>query len=124
MLALNVNNDKDFNNTDLTLSLVPNSVATVRDASLLDPPTAPPRKPRPTATVERLFSQVGIAFSAKRKSSDADTLDLEDIMFSRINLPYNCATLISQFGCVKILLFTFGSEITGDKNAIREPAHD
>eukprot|EP00966_Prymnesium_polylepis_P149987 3464947-Prymnesium_polylepis.1 len=36
--------------------------------------------PASSAAVERLFSQVGIAFSDKRKSSEADTL--EDIMFS------------------------------------------
>jgi hypothetical protein len=41
--------------------------------------------PASSAAVERLFSQVGIAFSAKRKSAESDTL--EDIMFSRINLP-------------------------------------
>ena len=35
--------------------------------------------------VERLFSQVGIAFSAKRKSGKADTI--ADIMFARANLP-------------------------------------
>ena len=35
--------------------------------------------------VERLFSQVGIAFAAKRKSAEAATL--EDMMFARINLP-------------------------------------
>ena len=38
-----------------------------------------------TAAVERLFSQVGIAFAAKRKRGEADAL--EDIMFARINLP-------------------------------------
>ena len=38
-----------------------------------------------SAAVERLFSQVGIAFAAKRKSGEAATL--EDIMFARINLP-------------------------------------
>ena len=41
--------------------------------------------PASSAAVERLFSQVGIAFAAKRKRADAGTL--EDIMFSRINLP-------------------------------------
>ena len=41
--------------------------------------------PASSAAVERLFSQVGIAFAAKRKSASAATL--EDIMFSRINLP-------------------------------------
>ena len=40
------------------------------------------------AAVERLFSHVGIAFAANRKNADADTLELlEDIMFSRYNLP-------------------------------------
>ena len=34
---------------------------------------------------ERLFSQIGIAFSAKRKSAEADTL--QHIMFARCNLP-------------------------------------
>jgi len=38
-----------------------------------------------SAAVERLFSQVGIAFSAKRKSGKADTI--ADIMFARANLP-------------------------------------
>ena len=37
------------------------------------------------AAVERLFSQVSIAFSAKRKSGKADTI--ADIMFARANLP-------------------------------------
>ena len=37
-----------------------------------------------SATVERLFSKVGIAFSAKRKSSEAATL--EDILFAHVNL--------------------------------------
>ena len=41
--------------------------------------------PASSAAVERLFSQVGIAFAAKRKSGEAATL--EDIMFARINLP-------------------------------------
>ena len=41
--------------------------------------------PATSATVERLFSQVGIAFSKKRKSAEAGTI--EDLMFSRINLP-------------------------------------
>jgi predicted nucleic acid-binding Zn ribbon protein len=41
--------------------------------------------PATSASVERLFSQVGIAFANKRKSADAATL--EDIIFSRINLP-------------------------------------
>ena len=41
--------------------------------------------PASSAAVERLFSQVGIAFSAKRKRGSAATL--EDIMFSRFNLP-------------------------------------
>ena len=42
-------------------------------------------RPASSTAVERLFSQVGIAFAAKRKSASAATL--EDIMFSRINLP-------------------------------------
>ena len=37
------------------------------------------------AAVERLFSQVGIAFSAKRRSAESDTL--ADQMFARFNLP-------------------------------------
>ena len=41
--------------------------------------------PATSASVERLFSQVGIAFSAKRKSGEADTL--ADIMFAHANLP-------------------------------------
>ena len=41
--------------------------------------------PASSAAVERLFSQVGIAFSAKRKRGKADTL--ADIMFARANLP-------------------------------------
>ena len=41
--------------------------------------------PASSAAVERLFSQVGIAFSAKRKKSGADTL--ESIMFTHANLP-------------------------------------
>ena len=41
--------------------------------------------PASSASVERLFSQVGIAFSAKRKRSKAATL--ESIMFARANLP-------------------------------------
>lgn len=41
--------------------------------------------PASSASVERLFSQVGIAFSAKRKRSEASTL--ESIMFARANLP-------------------------------------
>ena len=41
--------------------------------------------PASSAAVERLFSQVGIALSAKRKSAESDKI--EDIMFSRIDLP-------------------------------------
>ena len=37
-----------------------------------------------SASVERLFSKVGIAFSAKRKSSEAETL--ENLMFANANL--------------------------------------
>ena len=38
-----------------------------------------------SAAVERLFSQVGIAFSKKRQNSSAAVL--ADIMFARCNLP-------------------------------------
>ena len=56
----------------------PNVAVMVRQ--FLGCPASLPR-PRPlTASVERLFSRVGIAFSAKRKSSEAGTL--ESIMFS------------------------------------------
>ena len=41
--------------------------------------------PATSAKVERLFSQVGIAFSKKRKSGEAATIG--DIMFARANLP-------------------------------------
>ena len=41
--------------------------------------------PASSASVERLFSQVGIAFSAKRRRAGASTL--ESIMFARANLP-------------------------------------
>ena len=41
--------------------------------------------PASSAAVERLFSQVGIAFAAKHKRGEATTL--EDIMFSHFNLP-------------------------------------
>ena len=41
--------------------------------------------PASSASVERLFSQVGIAFSAKRKSADSATL--EGLMFALANLP-------------------------------------
>ena len=37
-----------------------------------------------SASVERLFSKVGSAFSAKRKSSEAETL--ENLMFANANL--------------------------------------
>ena len=40
--------------------------------------------PATSATVERLFSSVGIAFSDKRKSSHADTLS--DIIFTKMNV--------------------------------------
>ena len=40
--------------------------------------------PASSASVERLFSIVGIAFSDKRKSSKASTL--ESIAFTKINL--------------------------------------
>ena len=41
--------------------------------------------PATSASVERLFSKVGVAFSAKRKSSEAETL--ANIMFANANLP-------------------------------------
>ena len=41
--------------------------------------------PATSATVERLFSRVGIAFSAKRKRSDPATV--ADLMFANANLP-------------------------------------
>ena len=41
--------------------------------------------PASSAAVERLFSQVGIAFSAKRRRAETDTL--VDQMFARFNLP-------------------------------------
>ena len=40
--------------------------------------------PATSATVERLFSSVGIAFSDKRKRSQADTLS--DILFTKMNV--------------------------------------
>ena len=40
--------------------------------------------PATSATVERLFSQVGIAFSDKRKSSGADTI--ADLIFTKMNV--------------------------------------
>ena len=40
--------------------------------------------PASSATVERLFSLVGIAFSDKRKSSSASTL--ESIAFTKLSL--------------------------------------
>ena len=41
--------------------------------------------PASSATVERLFSKVGISFSDKRKSSEAGTL--ESITFAQVNMP-------------------------------------
>ena len=41
--------------------------------------------PASSASVERLFSAVGIAYSAKRQSADAKTV--ADIMFTKTNLP-------------------------------------
>jgi len=40
--------------------------------------------PASSATVERLFSQVGIAFSDRRKSSEADTI--ADLLFTKLNV--------------------------------------
>ena len=42
--------------------------------------------PATSATVERLFSKVGIVFADKRKSAEAETL--QDITFAQLNLPY------------------------------------
>ena len=42
--------------------------------------------PATSATVEWLFSAVGITFSAKRRRSSADTL--ADIAFANLNLDY------------------------------------
>ena len=41
--------------------------------------------PASSATVERLFSQVGIAFSDRRKNATADTI--ADIIFTKLNVP-------------------------------------
>ena len=41
--------------------------------------------PASSATVERLFSQVGIAFSDRRKTSKANTI--ADIIFTKLNVP-------------------------------------
>ena len=40
--------------------------------------------PASSATVERLFSQVGIAFSNRRKSAEAGTI--ADILFTKLNV--------------------------------------
>ena len=53
--------------------------------------------PATSASVERLFSKVGIAFSAKRKSSEAETL--ESIMFAQELSPAG-----SALGAPKTLL--------------------
>ena len=42
------------------------------------------------SVVERLFSAVGIAYSAKRQSADAKTV--ADIMFTKANLPSRADT--------------------------------
>ncbi len=41
--------------------------------------------PASSATVERLFSQVGIAFSKLRKSAEPSTI--ADILFTKLNVP-------------------------------------
>ena len=41
--------------------------------------------PASSATVERLFSKVGVAYSKKRKSAGADTL--ANLVFAQCNLP-------------------------------------
>ena len=48
--------------------------------------------PATSATVERLFSKAGVAFSDKRKSSEAKTLANIRIAFAQANLP--CETVL------------------------------
>jgi hypothetical protein len=77
--TVNVRNTMDLNNTSLTLRHGNNTTQQCWSArQYLGCPAT-------SATVERLFSQVGIAFSKKRKRAEAGTI--EDLMFSRINLP-------------------------------------
>ena len=69
--------------------LTPVSLLVKRDGGTLlvthnESPDAPAADEASSATVERLFSQVGIAFSAKRKNADAETIS--DIMFTRLNV--------------------------------------
>ena len=48
--------------------------------------------PATSATVERLFSKVGIVFADKRKSAEAETL--QDITFAQLNLPLHTYKVI------------------------------
>ena len=43
--------------------------------------------PATSATVERLFSKVGIAYSAKRQSQSAGAGTLADILYTQVNVP-------------------------------------
>ena len=62
--------------------------------------------PATSATVERLFSKVGIAFSAKRKSSEAATL--ESLMFTEGKPSVKLCTYVracqGAYGCVRELV--------------------
>ena len=54
--------------------------------------------PATSASVERLFSKVGVAFSAKRKSSEAETL--ANIMFANANVNANLPSAGDNAGWV------------------------
>ena len=90
-------------NTELMISSVNNNtdspVRHAKDCLRCDVHRAPPPSrcthkhwpvhenlgcPASSAAVERLFSAVGIAFAAKRKSAKADTV--RDIMFAKANV--------------------------------------
>ena len=75
-------NTKDLNNSNLTLrsGLKKNNVLVLNSVFFENTKDLERR-----SSGERLFSQIGIAFSAKRKSAEADTL--QHIMFARCNLP-------------------------------------
>ena len=56
--------------------------------------------PASSASVERLFSAVGVAYADKRKSAGADTL--ESIMFAQANLPYfESSSKVSFYVCAR-----------------------
>ena len=57
--------------------------------------------PASSASVERLFSAVGVAYADKRKSAEADTL--ESIMFAQANLPYTfeSSSKVSFYVCAR-----------------------